>query len=192
MREFRQLAIDVIHESPTNPRRSFSETGLEELTASVNEIAGGASQASVVADRALASTRAAASSATTLGEASSEVGHVVALITSIAEQTNLLALNATIEAARAGASGSGFAVVANEVKELARQTSEATDVIRERVEGIQASSSAIVWPRSAICCRTCAITTACRIASIAKTWLCFRQASRLSAAFGNGSQRSPS
>jgi methyl-accepting chemotaxis protein len=123
---------------------------IEELTASVNEIASGASQASVVADRALASTRAAATSATTLGEASEEVGQVVALITSIAEQTNLLALNATIEAARAGASGSGFAVVANEVKELARQTSEATDVIRQRVEGIQASSDEIVGTIGAI------------------------------------------
>jgi methyl-accepting chemotaxis protein len=117
---------------------------VEELTACVNEIASGASQASLVADRALTATRSAASTANDLGGASDEVGQVVALITSIAEQTNLLALNATIEAARAGAAGSGFAVVANEVKELARQTGDATDVIRTRIEGIQASSNQIV------------------------------------------------
>jgi methyl-accepting chemotaxis protein len=117
---------------------------VEELTASVNEIASSAAQASSVADRALSATRSAASTANDLGGASSEVGQVVALITSIAEQTNLLALNATIEAARAGAAGSGFAIVANEVKELARQTGDATDVIRTRVEGIQASSNQIV------------------------------------------------
>lgn len=79
-----------------------------------------------------------------LTTAAQEIGQVVGTISDIAEQTNLLALNATIEAARAGEAGKGFAVVASEVKELARQTSEATRDISSRVEAIQASSSQAV------------------------------------------------
>ncbi|MBF0189163.1 MAG: MCP four helix bundle domain-containing protein, partial [Magnetococcales bacterium] len=66
-----------------------------------------------------------------------EIGKVVELINNIAEQTNMLALNASIEAAGAGESGKGFAVVANEVKDLARQTGEATNMISEQVDEIQ-------------------------------------------------------
>ena len=72
-----------------------------------------------------------------LGRTADGIGQVIEVIQDIAEQTKLLALNATIEAARAGDAGKGFAVVATEVKELARQTAEATDDIRQRVEGIQ-------------------------------------------------------
>ncbi|MGZ4456048.1 MAG: methyl-accepting chemotaxis protein, partial [Nocardioides sp.] len=79
-----------------------------------------------------------------LGDSSSEVGDVIKVITSIAEQTNLLALNATIEAARAGEAGKGFAVVANEVKELARETSQATQDIGRRIEAIQAATGEAV------------------------------------------------
>ena len=72
-----------------------------------------------------------------LGESSAKIGHVLKAITTIAQQTNLLALNATIEAARAGSAGKGFAVVANEVKELAKETAEATEDIAHRIEAIQ-------------------------------------------------------
>ena len=75
-----------------------------------------------------------------LGRAADEIGKVVDAIQDIAEQTNLLALNATIEAARAGEAGKGFAVVASEVKDLAKQTAEATEDIRMRVQGIQGST----------------------------------------------------
>ncbi|ABK46032.1 methyl-accepting chemotaxis sensory transducer [Magnetococcus marinus MC-1] len=72
-----------------------------------------------------------------------EIGKVVGLINDIAEQTNMLALNASIEAAGAGESGKGFAVVANEVKELARQTAEATFNIGHQVDNIQDSSGQV-------------------------------------------------
>jgi methyl-accepting chemotaxis protein len=75
-----------------------------------------------------------------LTQASTQIGHVVKLISEIAKQTNLLALNATIEAARAGEVGRGFAVVASEVKNLARQTSDATDQIAERIGAIQSAT----------------------------------------------------
>ncbi len=75
-----------------------------------------------------------------LSQSAKEIGQVVDVINNIAEQTNMLALNASIEAAGAGESGKGFAVVANEVKELARQTAQATHMISDKIHGIQANT----------------------------------------------------
>lgn len=109
----------------------------EEMTASVREIAKNASEAAQVATQAVQVADSANTTISKLGESSREIGNVVKVITSIAEQTNLLALNATIEAARAGEAGKGFAVVANEVKELAKQTADATKDISRKISAIQ-------------------------------------------------------
>jgi methyl-accepting chemotaxis protein len=72
------------------------------------------------------------------------IDEVIALIGGIADQTKLLALNATIEAARAGAAGRGFSVVAQEVNALSAQTTNATEVIRQQIAAIQATTGSIV------------------------------------------------
>lgn len=112
----------------------------EELVATVREVAVHASEASSVATSAAEQAALANSSVNELGSASQRVGQISALILSIAGQTHLLALNAAIEAARAGDMGRGFAVVAGEVKELARETTEATETVSRTITEIQTSS----------------------------------------------------
>ena len=101
----------------------IGRSSMEEASSSLEQIAGALNTTATVIN--------------TLGQRSQEIGGIVSVITSIAEQTNLLALNAAIEAARAGEQGRGFAVVADEVRNLASRTRQATDEISGMIHSIQ-------------------------------------------------------
>ena len=119
-------------------------TGAGEMTSTIQSIAANAHEAAKVATSAVSAAQAANVTVAKLGQSSVEIGEVIKVITSIAQQTNLLALNATIEAARAGEAGKGFAVVANEVKELAKQTAQATEDISRKITAIQGDTKSAV------------------------------------------------
>jgi len=132
----------AMEQSTSNVNMIASST--EEMTATVNEIAESAEKARVITESAVKQSQAASAKMTELGESAKKIGRVTETITEISEQTNLLALNATIEAARAGEAGKGFAVVANEIKELARQTAEATVDIKNQISEMQSTTSTTV------------------------------------------------
>ncbi len=123
---------------------SIMANGASELKNVVREISLNTEKANAIAGEAVDHAKISSQKVNSLGVAAREINKVTEVITEISEQTNLLALNATIEAARAGEAGKGFAVVANEIKELARQTGEATSEIKERISGIQLSTDETV------------------------------------------------
>jgi methyl-accepting chemotaxis protein len=112
------------------------------MGSSIKEIASNAADAAKIATQAVEVAAGARSTVGKLGASSVAIGKFVKVIRAIADQTNLLALNATIEAARAGDAGRGFAVVAKEVKELAKETARANEEIAQRINEIQADTSA--------------------------------------------------
>ncbi|WP_319521282.1 methyl-accepting chemotaxis protein [uncultured Desulfosarcina sp.] len=132
----------AMEESATNT--NMVATAAEEMSATIGEIAQNAEKARNISDEASHKASNASANMDELGNAANSIGKVIETITDISEQVNLLALNATIEAARAGEAGKGFAVVANEIKELAKQTAEATGDIKQKIEGIQGTTTTTV------------------------------------------------
>ena len=114
------------------------------LSQSISGIGREAEQANTIAGAAVSEAQKTNEIVGRLSETGRAIGEVVNLIGEIAAQTNLLALNATIEAARAGEAGRGFAVVASEVKQLAEQTTRATEDISAQVTSVQSVSDLAV------------------------------------------------
>ena len=112
-------------------------SAIEQMVQSISEISGHVHETADLASTTDNAIEATAESVRKLDVSSRAIENVVELIRNLADQTNLLALNATIESARAGEAGKGFAVVANEVKELAKQTADATQNIDKSVTEIR-------------------------------------------------------
>ncbi len=110
---------------------------VEEMSAALNAAAQNAEESARISKDALDMAREATQTMQRLGEDAENIGRVTQIIGRIAEQTNLLALNATIEAASAGNAGRGFTVVANEIKELARQSAQAAEDISKQIGAVQ-------------------------------------------------------
>jgi len=138
---FEQLKEAAENADRINRGVQHTAVSTEQMNEAIREVSRCASEAVNVGQEAVALASKATSTVNQLGVSSSDIGNVLKVITSIAEQTNLLALNATIEAARAGDAGKGFAVVANEVKDLAKETANATGEISARIAAIQADAN---------------------------------------------------
>jgi methyl-accepting chemotaxis protein len=110
---------------------------VEEMSVSIKEISKNTSIASNISNESEIKATNANEVMEKLERRTSEIGQIVKEIRTISEQTNLLALNATIEAARAGEFGKGFTVVANEVKELAKEAAKSTEDITNKIKLIQ-------------------------------------------------------
>lgn len=128
----------------TNHNVQTVAVSAEEMSVTINEISKNVHEATRIISQAVSKAESTNSTITKLGESGEKIGRVMKVINSIAQQINLLALNATIEAAGAGETGKGFAVVANEIKELAKETANATDEIRQQIEEIQTDTKEAV------------------------------------------------
>jgi methyl-accepting chemotaxis protein len=116
-------------------------SAIDKMSASLNSVATSSQKESLIAAEANDQAKSTHALMDRLSVSAIQIGKVVEVIKDIASKTNLLALNATIEAASAGSAGRGFAVVATEVKQLSRQTANATDNITLQVEEIQKNTA---------------------------------------------------
>ncbi len=140
----RKADVVAVAASQANDGTIMVAAATEELSASIDAIAARIVGSSQTVAKAVVDARRTDVVFRALADGAQHVGNVVALIESIAGKTNLLALNATIEAARAGEAGKGFKVVAFEIKQLAAQTSRATQDIASQVRQIQGATAEAV------------------------------------------------
>jgi methyl-accepting chemotaxis protein len=113
----------------------------EELSSAIREISAQTQQSTIITKQATEIVQLVSQSMLALVEQTKNISQVTEFINNVAGQINLLALNATIESARAGDAGKGFAVVASEVKNLAGQTTKASEEIGQQVQSIQDASA---------------------------------------------------
>ncbi|MGD9210439.1 MAG: methyl-accepting chemotaxis protein [Desulfobacteraceae bacterium] len=116
----------------------------EQMSATISEISQNTAKAKEIANDATRRSQEASEKIGLLSHVANSIGKITETITEISAQTNMLALNATIESARAGEAGKGFVVVANEIKELAKQTAEATLNIKKQIEEVQSTTEVSV------------------------------------------------
>jgi methyl-accepting chemotaxis protein len=139
-----QMGLATRASKETNTSVRLVAASAQQVGAGIRNVAQNAHEAAAVAATAVRVAADANAAIRELGESSEQIDNVIRVINAIAEQTNILALNAEIEAARAGDAGKGCAVVANEVKELAKETARATDDIARRVSAIRDDSRGAV------------------------------------------------
>ncbi|TWT92599.1 methyl-accepting chemotaxis protein [Neorhodopirellula pilleata] len=123
---------------------------LNQMQVTIRQVSQDAEEGSTVATEAQNAVTQSHHDIVEMGNSAETIGNIITVIQDIAEQTNLLALNATIEAARAGEAGKGFAVVASEVKALAKQTAEAAEDICGRITCVQQRTSHVIESIDAI------------------------------------------